>query len=507
MRKRNETFQLIAVGNDENPQVIDDAAIFILRFFLDATIVMVRHLSELKPIFGSVTSNWANQVLSEICDLKPLLTDELQEMIRSQVSAGSAESSSSCSNANKRKRFRCSLQCNKPEYVSAYDSVKSLQKFDIEEPAKTKAAGTFSMRYDQKAHEKKNESKTKYNRTWLLSQIGSDIIESLVSVLKSKKNNNELQNELIELLGFDKFDLLEEIFENRKQILQNLENDEKMNQIIDRAADSYFANGQTRTKKPVVSSQVVVQSEQEMQIRKKVRKDEKKLRTYMNAQQQNAADDESDDEGGCDVLASNLKLQQQKQILDRIQNQPILTKEKRPPSAALNWLHQAPKKISYPFVFDSQMDARSHVGFISGSKLILPESAKRTDNNMYEEVHLPTNTKPIDIGIGEKRVKISELDEIGQMAFAGTKELNRIQSVVFNRAYNCNDNLLVCAPTGAGKTNVAMLTIVNAIRSHTDQGVIHRDQFKIVYVAPMKALAAEMVQNFGKRLSKLGKSN
>ena len=30
-------------------------------------------------------------------------------------------------------------------------------------------------------------------------------------------------------------------------------------------------------------------------------------------------------------------------------------------------------------------------------------------------------------------------------------------------------------------------------------GVIQRDQFKIVYVAPMKALAAEMVENFGKR--------
>ncbi len=49
-----------------------------------------------------------------------------------------------------------------------------------------------------------------------------------------------------------------------------------------------------------------------------------------------------------------------------------------------------------------------------------------------------------------------------------------------------------------------MLTIINAIRAHTDQGMIHRDQFKIVYVAPMKALAAEMTENFSKRLKKLG---
>lgn len=48
--------------------------------------------------------------------------------------------------------------------------------------------------------------------------------------------------------------------------------------------------------------------------------------------------------------------------------------------------------------------------------------------------------------------------------------------------------------------------MVNTIRAFTDQGVIHRDQFKIVYVAPMKALAAEMVENFGKRLGPLGKT-
>ena len=34
--------------------------------------------------------------------------------------------------------------------------------------------------------------------------------------------------------------------------------------------------------------------------------------------------------------------------------------------------------------------------------------------------------------------------------------------------------------------------------------MIKKDAFKIVYVAPMKALAAEMTANFGKRLAPLG---
>ena len=49
-----------------------------------------------------------------------------------------------------------------------------------------------------------------------------------------------------------------------------------------------------------------------------------------------------------------------------------------------------------------------------------------------------------------------------------------------------------------------MLAIVNQIRKNIVNGVLQRDDFKIVYVAPMKALAAEMVENFGKRLAPLG---
>ncbi len=115
------------------------------------------------------------------------------------------------------------------------------------------------------------------------------------------------------------------------------------------------------------------------------------------------------------------------------------------------------------------------------------------------------------------------------MALQGFKSLNRIQSIVFPTAYGTNENMLICAPTGAGKTNVAMMSILHCIeavsgsfdsrgvtsllgaqkfydrfcfgilRQHVEMGVIMKDQFKIVYVAPMKALAAEMVESFSKR--------
>ncbi|TWW79922.1 Activating signal cointegrator 1 complex subunit 3 [Takifugu flavidus] len=86
---------------------------------------------------------------------------------------------------------------------------------------------------------------------------------------------------------------------------------------------------------------------------------------------------------------------------------------------------------------------------------------------------------------------------IGQLVFKGLKRLNRIQSIVFETAYNTNENLLICAPTGAGKTNIAMLTVLHEIRQHLQPGgVIKKDEFK--------ALAAEMTNYFSKRLEPLG---
>lgn len=69
--------------------------------------------------------------------------------------------------------------------------------------------------------------------------------------------------------------------------------------------------------------------------------------------------------------------------------------------------------------------------------------------------------------------------KIGQKAFHGITNLNRIQTVVFDAAYNTNENLLVCAPTGAGKTNVALLTIIHQIKQNIRNNIIIKDEFKV----------------------------
>lgn len=108
----------------------------------------------------------------------------------------------------------------------------------------------------------------------------------------------------------------------------------------------------------------------------------------------------------------------------------------------------------------------------------IPEDAQRKNDPMKEEIVIPhTSTAPP--AVGENRVKIAELDDIAQVAFRGTSALNRIQSVAFDAAYYSNGNLLISAPTGAGKTNIAMLTVLREIKNNIVDGVIKRDNFKV----------------------------
>ncbi|CAN0404832.1 unnamed protein product, partial [Ectocarpus sp. 8 AP-2014] len=127
----------------------------------------------------------------------------------------------------------------------------------------------------------------------------------------------------------------------------------------------------------------------------------------------------------------------------------------------------------------------------------------RAQKKGYEEVHVPA-VKHIPVE-GEKLIPIEDLPKWAQPAFKGMEKLNRIQSKMQEAALLSPENLLLCAPTGAGKTNVALMTMLHEIGQHRkEDGTIDVDAFKIVYVAPMKALVQEVVGNFGKRLQSYG---
>ncbi|KAF7323081.1 hypothetical protein HMN09_00088200 [Mycena chlorophos] len=140
---------------------------------------------------------------------------------------------------------------------------------------------------------------------------------------------------------------------------------------------------------------------------------------------------------------------------------------------------------------------------MSNKKTKLPEGSFKRARKGYEEIHVPAPKKKAipDTDL----VSISELPAWAQPAFT-VPRLNPVQSKLYPIAFGTDEPVLLCAPTGAGKTNVAMLTILNELGKHRDEatGKFDLDAFKIVYIAPMKALVQEMVGNFSSRLKVFG---
>jgi len=140
----------------------------------------------------------------------------------------------------------------------------------------------------------------------------------------------------------------------------------------------------------------------------------------------------------------------------------------------------------------------------SNAKVRLPEGSYKRSKKGYEEIHIPAPTKRT---VPENEiVPISALPAWAQSAFPGAKALNPVQSRCYPIAFGEDEPMLLCAPTGAGKTNVAMLTMLNEMSKWRDErtGAFDLNAFKIVYVAPMKALASEIVRKMGKRLAWMG---
>ena len=134
----------------------------------------------------------------------------------------------------------------------------------------------------------------------------------------------------------------------------------------------------------------------------------------------------------------------------------------------------------------------------------LPQGSTKRTFKGYEEIHVPPPKAKKDPG--EKNLPTTELPEWARVGFGASKELNRIQSKCFPTAFHDDGNMLVCAPTGSGKTNVAMLSILREIgkNRNPETGEIMLDDFKIIYISPLKALVQEQVGNLWKRLEAYG---
>eukprot|EP00118_Oscarella_pearsei_P003355 m.13994 g.13994 ORF g.13994 m.13994 type:complete len:2136 (+) comp25397_c0_seq1:78-6485(+) len=288
-----------------------------------------------------------------------------------------------------------------------------------------------------------------YNDPMVSQKKANEVLE----ILKTAVDDRDCENKLVMLLGFDQFSFIKLLRQNRMKVLYctllaRAENDDERKQLEGKMAlDAELL--------PVLQALNAMESDDLVQEERARKAAQRKSKVESGLE---AEDAQMEKKG---TLA--------KKVLD---------------------------------LEDLKFTQGSH--FMANRKCTLPDGSYRKAKKGYEEIHVPAlKAKPFETE--EKLVKIDELPKWSREAFGTYTSLNRIQSRLFKTAFHSDENVLLCAPTGAGKTNVALLTILRELGKHMNEdGSFRVNDFKVIYIAPMKSLVQEMVGNFSKRLEPYG---
>ncbi|KAJ3189894.1 activating signal cointegrator 1 complex subunit [Gaertneriomyces sp. JEL0708] len=344
-----------------------------------------------------------------------------------------------------------------------------------------------------------------FGREWLLDQCSTHLANfardsilapeqlttDVFAILRSEKNDDDIQISLVDLLGYENFDLITLLITHRKEILDTIAEQAAEEELRSQPAPALPPRSRGRDqvpsydRAPIHGATVTVMSETE-KVQVKQRKKEWKRRAKETVEES-------------DTLKTAALLGLDGERLRRAREEQLLAAANAPLTS--NPSVGTAQQETYPNVYQSGSGGSTLSIF--GSRFALPQGTEREDYQNYEEISIPV-AKPHPVRASERCMNIDELDPIAQKAFKNYQSLNRVQSIVFPVAYGTNENMLVCAPTGAGKTDIAMLTVLRCISQFIEGNTIKRNEFKIVYVAPMKALASEIVRKFGGRLGPLG---
>lgn len=265
---------------------------------------------------------------------------------------------------------------------------------------------------------------------------------SLLEILTSVKSNDDIQEELLGILGYDNVDIAMEMIKTRAQTKKTFSKLERQTRV----ADSGFYQH---------SSQITVKRESDLKLERELRKSGKRQQ-------------------------------------GPITNMDVLVKMGFDAAfTSLGKLEEA-STVSSQVSYDAPIFQRK----------ALPANMKTTKSKFYIEHTVPA--PPNKLVSEDRLIPITAFEEWCRPAFSGIKHLNAMQSLVFESAYFSTNNVLVCAPTGAGKTNIALMCVMRTLKSCMDENNVLTGVFKIIYVAPMKALASEITDKFSAKLKYLG---
>eukprot|EP00271_Cylindrocystis_brebissonii_P012705 TRINITY_DN317_c0_g1_i1.p1 TRINITY_DN317_c0_g1~~TRINITY_DN317_c0_g1_i1.p1 ORF type:complete len:2233 (-),score=420.67 TRINITY_DN317_c0_g1_i1:1930-8628(-) len=324
------------------------------------------------------------------------------------------------------------------------------------------------------------------------AQQSQKLAEQVLETLAESDELRDIENKLVMLLDYDKFDMIKLLLNKRLEIVWCT----RLARAEDEGEKAKLEAEMVDTGKPELRKLLeqlhatrATAKERQSNMERRIREEAKKLKGGGAGGEATGDGEELEAGGGGRGGATG-------------GGRELAASAADPSVDAGSWLRVQQRKA-----LDLESLAFQQGSFLmANKKCVLPEGSRRITHKGYDEVHVPA-LKPKPMEKDEELVKVGDMPEWVRPAFPGMKALNRVQSRVYETAFYTPENLLLCAPTGAGKTNVAVLTILHELGLHrrTD-GTLDLGAFKIVYVAPMKALVAEVVGGFSERLKEFGVS-
>ncbi|KAJ5156273.1 hypothetical protein N7492_009076 [Penicillium capsulatum] len=167
------------------------------------------------------------------------------------------------------------------------------------------------------------------------------------------------------------------------------------------------------------------------------------------------------------------------------------------PSSPLAMIH---KKQAGPWLDQNELEPHDSTSYETGQSspellFSFNRSPEESANRSLGRRGLPFENIPLSVR-GIVLVSVQELPELHRSLFS-FPVFNAVQSKCFHPAYKTNDNLVLSAPTGSGKTVIMELAICRLLN------VLKDERFKVVYQAPTKSLCGERFRDWNTKFSSL----
>ena len=252
---------------------------------------------------------------------------------------------------------------------------------------------------------------------------------AVTDCLETATSEEALQNALFELLGFERFDLIQDILQRKSGILRSATAAATAAAPAGAAAPSTRGRpaptaeeialataqlaavsapgglGGSGSRAPAVAGSVTIQTEEEKRLAKQLRKEERRVRKQANAVL-SAAEAAGDGDLQDLILDRQRALEVQERAMQEMAAQAILDRAHA---------NAGTKTERFPFVFDALAETKKSAAYVSGSQIMLPSNCERRNEARAEEVTLPP-VRHHSAMAGERLVAVRALGEIAQQS-------------------------------------------------------------------------------------------